>query len=177
MAEVWKKVPVEGFERYSISSMGQVRNDKTKRILKINVRNDGDRASQGYCYICLVGEKKQNFRVHRLVALVFIPNPNNYPYVNHIDGNKENNCVENLEWCTQLYNTQSLNTKKRFGCVRKNGKDSFRADLSINGIKYLFCSKDRENCQDWLNARKIETLYGLKLAEVELWSKDKRNKS
>ena len=43
MAEVWKKIPIEGLERYSISSIGQVRNDKTKRILKINVRNDGDR--------------------------------------------------------------------------------------------------------------------------------------
>jgi len=177
MAEVWKKVPVEGFERYSISSIGQVRNDKTKRILKINVRDDGDKASQGYCYINLSGEKNKNFRVHRLVALAFIPNPNEYPYVNHIDGNKENNCVENLEWCTQLYNTQSLNTKKKFGCISPKPNDRFHAEVSIKGVRYMFGSKDRVNCQDWLNARKIETLYGLNLTEVERWSKDKRVKS
>ncbi len=177
MAEVWKKVPVEGYDRYSISSMGQVRNDNAKRILKINVRNDGDRASQGYCYINLSGEKNKNFRVHRLVALAFIPNPNNYPYVNHIDGNKENNCVENLEWCTQLHNTQSLNTKKKFGNITPRPNDRFDASVSIQGVRYMFSSKDRENCEDWLNARKIETIYGLKLTEVERQYKDKRVKS
>ena len=171
MAEVWKKVPVEGFERYSISSIGQVRNDKTGRILKQNIREEG------YCYIQLSGENKKHFRVHRLVALAFIPNPNEYPYVNHIDGDKENNCIENLEWCTQLHNTQSLNTKKRFGCIRPRPNDLFLAEVSILGVRYLFTSKDRENCEDWLNARKIETLYGLNLTEVERQSKDKRVKS
>ena len=76
MAEVWKKVPVEGFERYSISSIGQVRNDKTKRILKINVRDEYSAGAVGYCYVNLSGENKKHFRVHRLVALAFIPNPN-----------------------------------------------------------------------------------------------------
>lgn len=171
MAEVWKKVPVEGLERYSISSIGQVRNDDRKRIMKIYLSN------RGYYCIQLSGAKTKHFRVHRLVALAFIPNPNEYPYVNHIDGNKENNCIENLEWCTQLHNTQSLNTRKKFGCIRPRPNDLFLAEVSILGVRYLFTSKDRENCEDWLNARKIETLYGLNLTEVERQSKDKRVKS
>lgn len=173
--EIWKTI--EENNNYSVSNLGQVRNVKTGRIMKINVRNDGDKASEGYCYVCLNGEMKKNFRVHRLVAMTFIPNPNNYPCVNHIDGNKENNSVENLEWCSQLYNTQSLNTKKKFGCIRPRPNDRFDAEVSIQGVRYMFSSKDRENCEDWLNARKIETLYGLKLTEVERWSKDKRNRT
>jgi|TARA_B100000902_G_scaffold292954_1_gene279442 hypothetical protein len=177
MDEVWEKVPDEGYDRYSISSMGQVRNDKTGRIMKINVRSENARGAAGYCYVQLSGENSKHFRVHRLVAMTFIPNPNNYPCVNHIDGNKENNSVENLEWCSQLYNTQSLNTKKKFGCITPQPNDRFDAEVAIQGVRYRFSSKDRENCEDWLNARKIETIYGLKLTEVERWSKDKRVKS
>tara|TARA_Y100000389_G_scaffold200499_1_gene241095 strand:+ start:404 stop:1216 length:813 start_codon:yes stop_codon:yes gene_type:complete len=167
MVEVWKKVPVEGYERYSISSMGQVRNDDRGRIMK-NTLN-----TTGYYSIQLSGAKAKHFRVNRLVALAFIPNPNEYPYVNHIDGNKENNCVENLEWCTQLYNTQSLNTKKNFGCVRTNGENAFRAEVSINGNKYLFCSMSREKCQDWLNARQVELENNLNLTELDCHKRHK----
>lgn len=50
--------------------------------------------------------KKRQFLIHRLVAMAFIPNPNGYPRINHIDENPKNNRVENLEWCTQEYNIQ-----------------------------------------------------------------------
>ena len=60
----------------------------------------------------------QTFSIHRLVAKAFIPNPNNYPVVNHIDGNPLNNKVENLEWCTQSHNC----------------KESHRLGLQISGI-------------------------------------------
>ena len=162
MAEVWKKVPVEGYERYSISSRGQVRNDKTKRIMKIYL---SDR--EYYC-IQLSGENKKHFRVHRLVALAFIPNPNEYPYVNHIDGDKENNCIENLEWCTQLHNTQSLNTKKNFGYIGSNNKNSFYAEVSIQGEIYTFFNMNRDKCEDWLNARQVELENNLNLTELDI---------
>lgn len=62
---------------------------------------------RGYYYVEAVtktGSKRKKLAVHRLVAQAFIPNPNNYPMINHIDGNKANNAIENLEWCTSSHN-------------------------------------------------------------------------
>lgn len=57
--------------------------------------------------------KKKNYSVHRLVAIAFLPNPENFEEVNHRDFNKENNRVENLEWCDREYNMSYLDTKER----------------------------------------------------------------
>lgn len=100
--EIWKKI--EEYTNYSVSNFARVRNDDCGRIMTINIRDKDSTGAAGYCHVCLTGETSKNLRLHRLVALAFIPNPNNYPCVNHIDGNKENNCIENLEWCTQLHN-------------------------------------------------------------------------
>ena len=100
--EVWK--PIKGYEGlYEISSLGRVRSlgrQGTKgNILKSDLRKDG------YLQVHLVKKgKMKNFLVHRLVAEVFISNPNNLPEVNHINEIKSNCQVENLEWCTHKYN-------------------------------------------------------------------------
>lgn len=95
--EQWKKI--EGFENYSVSTYGRVRNDKTDTIYI------GRANKRGYFVITLCcNNGKKNIMVHRLVADAFIPNPNNYPCVNHIDENKSNNSASNLEWCTYKYN-------------------------------------------------------------------------
>lgn len=66
-----------------------------------------------YKYVSLYfNNVKKTLRVHRLVALAFIPNPNNLPCINHIDENKLNNCVENLEWCDAHYNNTYGNRMK-----------------------------------------------------------------
>ena len=63
-------------------------------------------SKRGYLQVCLTKHNKQHsFRVHRLVAECFIDNPENLPQVNHKDENKQNNNVDNLEWCTNDYNT------------------------------------------------------------------------
>ena len=80
---------------YQINEDGTIINKKTKRILKPQPN------AMGYLRIQIAGKR---FFVHRLVAQKYVPNPQNLPYVNHIDGNHQNNCAENLEWCTQKYN-------------------------------------------------------------------------
>lgn len=101
-AEIWKDI--EGFEnRYEISSFGNVRNKKTEKYIKPTCD------PHGYYFVTLrkVGETKTNSnKIHRLVAKAFIPNPEHLPCVNHKDGDKSNNNVDNLEWCTYQYNIQ-----------------------------------------------------------------------
>ena len=113
MEEVWKDI--KGYEGlYQVSNLGRIKSLKrfkknhsklqkvNEKILKlyINKRN-------GYVYRNLnKNSLEKNHRVHRLVAETFIPNPNNLPQINHKDGNKQNNCVDNLEWCTCKENMQ-----------------------------------------------------------------------
>lgn len=115
MEEIWKKVSID--ERYSISNYGRVRNDKTGYILKTS--DDG----KGYRRISLYknGKNKQTF-VHRLVAQAFIPNPDNLPFINHKDENPANNFVDNLEWCTVLYNNTYNDSHKKRG-LKIRGKN------------------------------------------------------
>ncbi len=102
--EVWE--PIQGYEdRYAVSSLGRVcsfpkQHRKYAKILKNKLTKDG------YYETALVDEKcKYKYvRTHRLVAMAFIPNPENKPEVNHIDGNKLNNAVSNLEWVTSSEN-------------------------------------------------------------------------
>lgn len=94
-----KQLISDGTNYHYITKNGEVlSNYKNKwKQLKTGWSKDG--------YECIKLNKK-DYKIHRLVALAFIPNPNNLPQVNHIDGNKSNNCVENLEWCNNSYNQQ-----------------------------------------------------------------------
>lgn len=93
---------IEFVSGYFVNSNGEVFSNKTGEMKKLNgsVRN-------GYKVIGITIDGKQQFYfAHRLVAEAFVPNPEHKPIVNHKDGNKLNNCVNNLEWCTYRENTQ-----------------------------------------------------------------------
>nr|WP_320057866.1 HNH endonuclease [uncultured Bacteroides sp.] len=94
---------VEGNEDYMVSDQGRVLSLKCNetRIMKVDVKNRG----YGSIKLCTRGLLIRNL-VHRLVAKNFLPNPKNLPEVNHLDGNKLNNRVENLEWCDHYDNVQ-----------------------------------------------------------------------
>ena len=97
--EHWKVIP--GFVDYKISSFGRVMSLKSGKPKIMALRNKTD--GRVMVHLCLEG-KKYPVNVPRLVAQAFIPNPNNYPEVNHINEDKTDNRVENLEWCTRKYN-------------------------------------------------------------------------
>lgn len=114
--EVW--ITINEFPKYEISNFGRVKNNKN-RILKIGTHRDG------YKQVCLRKNKKSYTRkIHRLVAIAFIPNPENKPVVNHIDEDRTNNQVENLEWMTvkenNLYGNHMNNIFKSQGYKNRN---------------------------------------------------------
>lgn len=130
--EEWRWI--KGYENlYKISNKGIIKSyHRTPKIMKLSLTPDGYR----YINLSRLGESNK-FRVHRLVAQTFIENKNNLPEVNHIDEDKNNNCVSNLEWCTHEYNmgygtcktrntkTNQLKTGKPIYAIYKDGTDYF----------------------------------------------------
>lgn len=129
MQEIWKDIKnYEGI--YQVSNLGRVRS-LTRKVKTFN----GFRTTKGQLLKPLKTNRnyfrvdlKQNQQnkyvfIHRLVAETFIPNPNNYPVINHIDGNTSNNAVSNLEWCTQSHNIKEAyrvgRAKPTSGCFKK----------------------------------------------------------
>ena len=131
MVETYKKI--EGIENYSVSDFGNVRNDKTGRILKPGVN------STGYYTVSLTQDKRKATRkIHRLVARAFLLNPDNKPQVDHIDNNQLNNNLNNIRWVTLSENMQnttkrSNNTSGTKGVCWSEKKQKWRAYITING--------------------------------------------
>lgn len=113
------KTNIKDYENYIIYDNGDIYNNTTQKMLK------GSIGEHGYKYYRLSKNgKKKMFYAHRLVAEHFLPNPNNLPVVNHIDGNKLNNSVTNLEWVSYSENTKkwhSQNNKERRKFVKYDG--------------------------------------------------------
>lgn len=144
MNEIWKDI--KDYPNYQVSNLGKVKNAKTNKILK-PFSPIGE-----YLKVSLSKNgKAKHYFIHRLVAETFIPNPNNYPCVNHKDENPSNNCVSNLEWCSYQYNNN-------YGT--RNGKVAEK-------LRKVKCKKVR---QYDLNGNYIKTWNSIKEAEKEVGS-------
>lgn len=143
MEEIWKDVA--GYEgRYSVSNLGRVKslqvwngNQHLRKYDGCDLVLKPCDGRNGYYYVSLCGRKHT---IHRLVAEAFIPNPESKSQVNHIDGNKLNNCVDNLEWCTNREN--ALHARKHglldgrdLASAAKHSKRISQFDLFGNFIK------------------------------------------
>ena len=132
MEEIWKQI--ENYENYSVSTFGKVRNDTTGKILK------GCKKSQGNyeCHFTKDGIRKYFF-IHRLIALAFIPNPEEKLEIDHIDNDPSNNKIENLRWATRQENIwnrriPSDNKSGIKGVSWCNQTQKWRAQIHVDGI-------------------------------------------
>ena len=140
--EEWKSI--EGYLGYEVSNLGNVRSCLDK---KHNVTNNWKILSpridrNGYLFVNLYDKNHnmKSIKIHRLVALSFIPNPNKYLQVNHIDEYKLNNNVNNLEWCTAKYNINYGSGHLR-SCIKRRiccTKAILQYDLNNNFIREFY---------------------------------------
>jgi hypothetical protein len=126
--EEWRQIEGKGNGNYEVSNLGNIRNKKTGRILKQRLN------SNGYFYIDLSYDK--HLKVHRLIANAFIPNPENKPFIDHIDKNRTNNNMSNLRWATSQENARNRKsyskTSKYQGVTFDKSKNRFKARIMIN---------------------------------------------
>jgi len=138
----WKKI--KNKENYSVNEKGQIKNDKTNRILKPH------KGTSGY-YQIMLGRKTSPLYVHRIVAETFIENPNDLPQVDHINGDKLDNRVENLRWVSVSQNCWSFGYKNRI----ENRKKKIIAEK--NGKTIIFNS--RNEAAEFFECHKSQIKY------------------
>lgn len=149
--EGWRDIKdYEGL--YQVSNLGRIKsfgNGKTRKEKILKSRKDGC----GYHFVTLYKEGKvKTYKVHRLVAQAFIPNPDNLPQINHIDENKSNNCVDNLEWCDCKYNIN-------YGSRNERTAKTLSKSLSKPILQF---SKTGEFIKRWDGLRQVERELGVK---------------
>lgn len=134
MKEIWKEIPnTKGY--YKVSDIGNVYSVRSKKLIDKNVHRNG------YVSVWLgVDGKSMTPSLHRLVAEAFVPNPENKPCVNHIDGNKQNNRADNLEWVTHSENMRHAEQTRLQGHSNWHCKHQLYYDdvcMTFNTIKEL----------------------------------------
>lgn len=146
---------IQGYPNYLIYEDGRVFSKIRRRFLKGSFKNDG------YIHITFPNDKK--IRVHRLVAQHYIPNPHNYPLIDHIDRNRVNNDISNLRWVNNSMNQQNTNISKNNKSGHKNiNKNTngygWRYQKEVNGkrVARSFKSKIDALCYKYIILLKIK---------------------
>lgn len=147
MKEIW--IDVVGYEgRYQVSNLGNIYSLLYNRLMTPQINKDG---------YPVISMRKNNRRfgtgIYRLVAIAFIPNPNNYSEVNHVDGNKLNCCVDNLEWCNHSMNQKHAYDKKLR--VSSKGEKNGNSKLTENDVREIKKLKGK------MSGLKVCKLYGV----------------
>ena len=168
-------VPLKGYEEYLINKEGKIYSTKTKKFLGIRDRG-------GYlAFTVCVKNKRKDITLHRALALTFIPNPENLPFINHKDGNKHNNAIYNLEWCTG-----SQNVKHAYDMGLAHGHHleytpELRYKLGKGWRGKERSEEDKEKCRKAMLGRKYDTTVGQKHRDYcntkskEYWSEYFKN--
>ncbi len=157
MPEIWKEL--EGFSKYKFSNTGKVWSKHYKKILSIESRRGG------YARIRLNNNDNiyKTFSVHRLIALTFIPNPENKPTVNHKNHNRGDNRVENLEWATMT--EQNNDKKKQSSEITRCGRAPPVWRCSLNGEKLEYYKK-LADAEKWLDINMGKSNRGSNICAV-----------
>lgn len=153
---MWKDLP--DYNHISISDTGEIMNKNTGKILKQTANK------AGYLSVSIKPNGKHGkakcLRIHREVALAFIPNPLNLPQVNHIDGDKSNNTVSNLEWITASGNVQHAYDSGIHSNVRPTLRNLSKTDVEY--IKSVYIPNSRE-----YGTRALGRKYGLSHVNIQ----------
>lgn len=142
-SEMW--ADIKGFEGYySVSSLGNIYSHRSEKMLSQSISKKGNSLGRKSVVLSVDG-KTSKFLVHRLVAEAFIPNPQGFPQVNHIDENPSNNIISNLEWCDAKYNhNYGTAISRRSATNRKNSKTLIQKSLDGVLIKEFECVREAE---------------------------------
>lgn len=155
MEEIWK--PVVGYEGwYEVSNLGRIKRIKIGMGASCKILKN-QKSSNGYRFITLTknGTQKQ-FTVHRIVSIAFIPNPENKLCVNHIDSNRTNNNIHNLEWVTYSENIRHsimVGNRNHIKVPNKKGEEHYNAKLKEKDVRLILDS--------YLNTRQLAELFGV----------------
>lgn len=159
--ELWKPLFYHGEffgDTYAVSSLGKIKNTSTGLVRKPTV------AKNGYIHIVISRGRTRKIliKVHRAVAENFLPNPDDLPQVNHIDGRKQNNNVDNLEWCTAKDN--SLHAVKTGLRTYNQGCNCSHSKLSIDAVRDIRHAYD--NRQGAFPAAALAKKYGISRSQI-----------
>lgn len=167
--EVWNDGRIYALPFEVIDSSGDLKG-RNKHFPKRLLRPGGGQKGTGYYQVGLGGRKGRAYLIHRLMAEAFVPNPNNYPVVNHIDGNKSNCSPSNLEWCTSSQNNQhafKIGLKKitdyaKYCAFKRKTKFSLKDILHWKELR-----------KDGLTLQKIADMYNTRPEIVGKYTKEK----